>query len=352
MFIKIGDEFKKFDGFQKKLAETVHIIFDNSEITCSLDHRFKTPENTDIYAKDLVRGSKVKNSTFDISQVVQIVNTGSKIVYTPLNVDGALYETTNGVIHHNCSFIGSSNTLISGNVLEKLVEMEPVETLFDDLSLSIYKKPEPGHFYVMGCDPASGVGGDYACIQVIDIFDKYHMEQVATYRSNTVKAGPFARIIDQISKMYNNAYFIIENNEVGKQVTEEVWYTLENPNLLNTEKAGKGLGTKADKRSKLDACLELQRVIDAGILIIHDGVTIAELSRFEELHPNVFAAAKGNHDDTVSALYWAVYATLQPEIDMDNIRVKKEVKIEDNMTVDMMADALEYNGEDFWSDFK
>jgi hypothetical protein len=54
----------------------------------------------------------------------------------------------------------------------------------------------------------------------------------------------------------------------------------------------------------------------------------------------------------VSALYWAVYATLQPEIDMDNIRVKKEVKIEDNMTVDMMADALEYNGEDFWSDFK
>jgi hypothetical protein len=152
--------------------------------------------------------------------------------------------------------------------------------------------------------------------------------------------------------MYNNAYFIIENNEVGKQVTEEVWYTLENPNLLNTEKAGKGLGTKADKRSKLDACLELQRVIDAGILIIHDGVTIAELSRFEELHPNVFAAAKGNHDDTVSALYWAVYATLQPEIDMDNIRVKKEVKIEDNMTVDMMADALEYNGEDFWSDFK
>ena len=77
---------------------------------------------------------------------------------------------------------------------------------------------------------------------------------------------------------------------------------------------------KSDKRSKLDACLELQRVVDAEILTIHDGVTIAELSRFEEQQSNVFKAAKGNHDDTVSALYWAVYATLQPEIDMDNIR--------------------------------
>lgn len=78
-------------------------------------------------------------------------------------------------------------------------------------------------------------------------------------------------------QMYNNAYFIIENNDPGKQVVEEIWYTLENPNLLNTEKAGKGLGTKSDKRSKLDACLELQRVVDAEILTIHDGVTIAEL---------------------------------------------------------------------------
>ena len=30
---------------------------------------------------------------------------------------------------------------------------------------------------------------------------------------------------------------------------------------------------------------------------------------------------------------------------------EEEVKQEDNMTVDMMADALEYN-DDFWSDFK
>ena len=91
--------------------------------------------------------------------------------------------------------------------------------------------------------------------------------------------------------------------------------------------------------------------MDADILKLNDGVTISELSRFEEHGANIFAAAKGNHDDTVSALYWAVYATLQPEIDMDNIKVKEEIKQEDSMTIDMMADAMEYN-DDFWSDFK
>ena len=351
MFIKLGDSYKKFEGFQKKAAESLHVIFDNSEIKCSVDHRFKTPEGVDIYAKDLKKGNTVQNVDFGVSTVVQVNKLGVNTVYTPLEVEGSLYQTTNGIIHHNCSFLGSSNTLVSGNTLEKLVESEPIETLFEDLSFNIYKKPQPGHFYVMGCDCATGVGSDYSCIQVVEIRSKTDMEQVAVYRSNTVQVGEYSRIIDQVSKMYNNCYYIIENNDAGKQVTEEVWYTLENTNLINTEKAGKGLGTRADKRSKLDACMELKRVLDTGILKLHDGVTIAELSRFEEQGQNTFAGAKGVHDDTVSALYWAMYATLQPEIDMDNIRVKEEVKLDDLRTIDMMADSLEYNN-DFWGDFK
>ena len=204
----------------------------------------------------------------------------------------------------------------------------------------------------MGCDCATGVGNDYCCVQVIKIVSKTEMYQVATYRSNTVKLGPFARIIDEISKMYNDAYFIIESNDTGKTVAEEVWYTLENMHLINTEKSSRGLGTLADKRSKLDACMELQRVMDNEFLHICDSKTIEELSRFEEQRPNVFAAAKGNHDDTVSALYWAMYATMQPEIDMDNIKqITNESNEENQMTVDMMVNEL--NGEDeFWGDFK
>lgn len=352
MFIKCGNEFKKFKGFQKKLADCLEIKFDNCDsVRCSIDHKFKKMDRQFIEAKDLKVGDIIQNTISSISEVSEIIDIGKQIVYTPVAVDGEEYEIIQGLINHNCSFIGSSSTLISGSILEKLVETEPVETLFDDLSLNIYEKPIPNAFYVMGCDCSTGVGGDYACVQVIKITSRTEMEQVATYRSNTVKPGAFARIIDYISRMYNNALFILENNDVGETVAEELWYTIQNDNLINTEKAGKGFGTKADKRSKLLACMELQRVMDAEILKIHDSVTIAELSRFEEQHPNVFAAAKGNHDDTVSALYWAVYATLQPDIDMDNIKVVEIEKESETATIDMMADSIEYN-DDFWGDFK
>lgn len=352
MYIKCGDDFKKFYGFDKHLAECLFIVFDNSQLKCSCDHKFISDTGKSVMAAVLKRGDKVRNADFSLSTVISVKKIGQNTVYTPVNVDGEYYQTINGLINHNCSFIGSSPTLISGNTIEKLIESEPVEVLFDDLSLNIYLKPKPGALYVMGVDCCSGVGGDYACIQVIEIRAKNDMEQAAMYRSNIVKPGEFSRKIDYISKMYNNAYYILENNDVGKQVAEELWYTLENTNMINTEKAGHGLGTKADKRSKLDACMELQRVMDAGFLKIHDAVTIKEISTFEEQNtPNVFKASKGNHDDTVSALYWAVYATMQPEIDMDNIRHVETVKEQDELTVDMMVDMNE-NNDNFWADFK
>ena len=352
MQIKIGDRFENFEGFSKKLADSCRVFFDNSILVCSKDHRFITPDDRCVFARDLKKGTAVRNSQFGVSTVILVEDLGMKEVFTPVNVENGYYETTNGLINHNCSFIGSSSTLIPGETLEKLVEMEPVEVMFEDMSFNVYFKPKPNALYVMGIDCASGVANDYSCIQVLEIRGRHDMEQVAMYRSNTVKIGEFSRRIDYISKMYNNALFILENNDVGKQVAEELWYTLENTNLINTEKAGKGLGTKADKRSKLDACMELQRVMTADILKVHDAVTISELSRFEEqTTANVFKAAKGTHDDTVSALYWAVYATMQPEIDLDNIKVIEETKIQDEMTIDMMADANEYNN-DFWADFK
>lgn len=352
MYIKCGDEFLKFEGFSKKLSESLDIVFDNSRLKCSVDHRFKDENGQDIFAKDLKRGDKIKNNQFGLSTVVQVTPIGQHTVFTPVNVEGGLYETLNGIVNHNCSFIGSSSTLVKGDILEKLTEKEPLEVRYEDLSFSIYEYPIPNALYVMGCDCATGVGNDYCCVQVIKIVSKTEMYQVATYRSNTVKLGPFARIIDEISKMYNDAYFIIESNDTGKTVAEEVWYTLENMHLINTEKSSRGLGTLADKRSKLDACMELQRVMDNEFLHIYDSKTIEELSRFEEQRPNVFAAAKGNHDDTVSALYWAMYATMQPEIDMDNIKqITNESNEENQMTVDMMVNEL--NGEDeFWGDFK
>lgn len=347
MQIQCNNEFKPFNGFNKKIARVFEIIFDNCKIKCSADHKFKS-NNTFIEAQNLLLGSTVDNTIHGKSIVLEISDLGIQTVITPLGVDGEVYSTVNGLINHNCSFIGSSQTLVDPNILGDLIQKEPIDYLYD-LEMCIYEKPIPGVLYVMGVDCATGVGGDYAALQVVKINSRTSMEQVCTYQSNLVNPGQFARIIDTTSKMYNNCYYILENNDVGRQVSEELWYTLENTNLINTDKHG--LGTRADKKSKLDACMELKRVIDAKILNIVDANTIAQLSRFEEVSPNVFKGAKGTHDDAVSSLYWAIYATMQPELDLDSCKVVTKNDINDNKTIDMMADES-YNSDEFWSDFK
>lgn len=348
MQIKLGDEFKPFDGFKKKVADTLEIIFNNCKLKCSKDHKIKSV-GTFIEAKDLKPGDIVDNLKYGTSIVTEIIDLGKQTVITPLAVDGSIYETTdNGLIHHNCDFLGSAQTLVDPNVLNDLIQKEPVEYMYD-LDMLIYEKPIPGALYVMGVDCATGVGGDYAALQVIKINSRHNMEQVCTYQSNTVNPGKFARIIDATSTMFNNCFYILENNDVGRQVSEELWYTLENTNLINTDKHG--LGTRADKKSKLDACMELKRLVDSKSLSIVDANTITQLSRFEEVSPNVFKGAKGTHDDAVSSLYWAVYATLQPEIDLDSCKVAIAKVDEDSKTIDMMADE-NYDSEEFWSDFK
>lgn len=347
MKIKCGSEFKNFEGFNKKVARVLKIKFDNCEIKCSDDHKFKSG-NKFIEAKSLLIGDIVDNNEYIKSIVIDIIDLGIQTVITPLNVDGKTYTTVNGLFNHNCSFIGSSQTLVDPNILADLIQKEPIDYMYD-LEMAIYEKPIPGALYVMGVDCATGVGGDYAAIQVVKINSRTSMEQVCTYQSNLVNPGQFARIIDTTSKMYNNCYYILENNDVGRQVSEELWYTLENMNLINTDKHG--LGTRADKKSKLDACMELKRVIDSKILKVVDVNTITQLSRFEEVSPNVFKGAKGTHDDAVSSLYWAIYATMQPEIDMDSCKVIVKEKLAENKTIDMMVDE-NYNSDEFWSDFK
>ena len=51
----------------------------------------------------------------------------------------------------------------------------------------------------------------------------------------------------------------------------------------------------------------LKRYADAGWLEIVDRNTIYELSKYEEIRPNIFQAPRGSNDDAVMALIWAVY---------------------------------------------
>lgn len=315
---------KKSHGYKFKLK-------DGRELSYSDNHRFMDG-NYEVYVESVKVGDKIAGS-----QVVAIEDVEDTF-YGPYSVRGHIYSTVDEdgkavQLHHNCEFMGSSTTLIDLDKLARLFPTEPIEYKYGYM-VSIWEEPVKGALYVMGVDTATGSGLDFSAVQVLKLTSRNKFEQVCTFHDDKITYTRFCQIVKDLSEWYNNAQIIIENNGPGGKLAEELWYTLDCQNIINTDPHG--IGTCANKSNKLEACLLLQKLINTDVLVLHDSATLKELSSFTEVSPNVFKASSNSHDDLVSALYWACYATIQPEIDLDNLKVdleKRQVEEEVPQTV-------------------
>jgi len=205
---------------------------------------------------------------------------------------------------YDCKFLGSSNTLIDPEILERIKPLDPIEQKMG-FNLHIFERPIEGQQYILGIDSAKGTGKDYSVIQVLKIVHEHEIKQVAMYRFNTVETQDFAEICISVSEFYNGAYMMVENNDVGGEVAKLIWYQYEYDKILNCDK--KGIGIRSTRASKLSANVLLKRYMDNGWLEICERNTLYELSRYEEVRPDVFKAPRGSNDDCVTSLLWGVY---------------------------------------------
>jgi hypothetical protein len=95
-----------------------------------------------------------------------------------------------------CSFIGSSSTLISGWKLKQLVHQLPIHT---HDGLSTYEKPKQGHSYVCIVDVSRGKGLDYSAFNIIDITEMPY-KQVCVYRNNLITPIDYADVVFRVLK--------------------------------------------------------------------------------------------------------------------------------------------------------
>ena len=116
-----------------------------------------------------------------------------------------------------CEFLGSSNTLINSRTISQLSSKEPI--FYNEDGLSLYENPQEDHYYCITVDTARGIGGDYSAFVVTDITEMPY-KVVATYRNNKVAPLLYPEIINKLGRDYNNAYILIENNDIGGQVVE------------------------------------------------------------------------------------------------------------------------------------
>lgn len=311
--IKTHKGYKDFVGVKKSISDnTVKIYFDNgSNIETTDSHLLLTKNDIFVKAKDVVVGEIVKSDNGIVVVVdKEIFNTPHRDFYDVVHVDGDDTYFTNGVVSHNCSFIGSSDTLISTQSLSNLVVKNPITTTE---YLKQYEKPKDGHTYCLIGDTGRGKNLDYSAFSVIDVTSMPY-KQVCTYRNNQIGAVDYAAVIGKIAKNYNESTVLLELNDLGQQVSDTLWMDLGYENILSTQTMGRsgkrisgGFGKNVDRgiftseKVKIIGCSILKLLIEQQQLIICDEATIAELKRFSKKN-NSYAAEKGAHDDTVMCL--------------------------------------------------
>lgn len=206
-----------------------------------------------------------------------------------------------------CEFLGSSHTLISGEVLKELESSTPERQMFVNGTtefVNIYSEAEEGHKYILSCDPAKD-GRDYFALHVIDI-TKFPFKQVVCGKLQ-IDYLLMPEFIFELANMYNTAFTIIENNEgAGQSIADTLKRDFEYENLY-FDRDGKGdkfkkyPGFRTNPKSRNQLLETLKLLIENNKLEINDEDTIFELQRFVLLRKK-FQAEDGFHDDLVMSL--------------------------------------------------
>jgi hypothetical protein len=247
-----------------------------------------------------------------LEKIISITKTNNNdYYYDALNVEKRNEYYTNDIVSHNCEFMGSSGTLISGAKLKELVYQDPI---FEKDSLIMYKKPVLQNIYACVVDVSRGKGLDYSAFHIIDI-TKMPYHQVCIFRDNMTTPIEYTKIIFEMCKLYNNAYALIEINDIGDQVASSLYEDYEYENMLFTEnngRSGKRLiagfsnkkadkGIRTTKSVKSVGCSMLKLLVEQNQLIVNDFQTIKELSTFSK-KANSWEAEPNCHDDLVMGL--------------------------------------------------
>lgn len=240
-------------------------------------------------------------------------------------------------------FIGSSATLISGSKLRSLAFFNP---MLQEDCLDIYDQPQPGRLYICTVDCAEGVEQDYSTINVLDVTESPY-KQVAKYRNNKIPLLFFPTVIYSIAQRYNEAFVLIETNNVGQQVVDILHYDLEYENIYKIQshnikgqsisggfKRNASFGIKTTKTVKKIGCANLKTLVESDKLIIPDFDTIAEMNTFVRIKDS-YAAEEGNNDDLVMGLVLFAWLTAQSYFkEATNIDIRKVLLQENNMLLD------------------
>lgn len=165
----------------------------------------------------------------------------------------------------------------------------------------MWKKPAPNRLYLVSCGVAKGANTDFHVANVWDATDwhtKGCYEQVAMFRRNDISVFDFKDKIIEISKKYNNAVAIVENNHLGHTVVHNMYFEDGYDNTWYDYDKGE-YGVNASVKTKPLALSYFKEDVERKRMIINSSDMINELSYFEEVKTGVFQARQVDHSMTI-----------------------------------------------------
>ena len=255
-----------------------------------------------------------------------------------------------------CEFLGSIDTLISPHKLRTLAYKTPVQS---NAGLDVYEQPQKDHTYFMCADVSRGTKNDYSAYVVFDV-TKVPYRVVAKFKDNEVKPMMFPQKIYHVARAYNQAFVLIEVNDIGEQVANAMQFDMEYDNLVMASMRGRAgqvmgggfsggkaqLGVRTTKAVKKIGCSNLKQLLETDKIIVEDFDCINELSTFI-VKGSSFEADDGCNDDLVACMFifgWATDQTYFKELTNNDIREQMFKEQQDQLEQDMAPFGFVVNG--------
>ena len=257
-----------------------------------------------------------------------------------------------------CEFLGSIDTLISSMKLKQLTYRTPIHS---NVGIDIHVRPEENRTYMLTADVSRGTANDYSAFVVFDVTEIPY-KIVAKFRDNEIKPLLFPTKIHEVAKAYNNAYVMVEVNDIGEQVANTLQFDLEYDNLVMASMRGRAgqvlgagfsggraqLGVRTTKAVKKIGCSNLKQLIEDNKLIVEDYDCVNELSTFISKGSS-YTADDGCNDDLVACMFmfgWATDQTYFKELTDNDIRMTMMREQQDALEQDMAPFGFILNGVD------
>jgi len=244
-----------------------------------------------------------------------------------------------------CDFVGSTNTLVNSAKLKCLSWVSPVEKTND--GLMIYDQPKKDHTYVITVDTARGQGKDYSAFAVVDITDPPY-KVVAKFRNNLISPLVYPTVIKSVAEKYNQAFCLVEINDIGQQVADILHRDLEYEHVLMTVYKGRAgqqisggfggggtsLGVRTTTPVKKLGCSVLKSLVENDKLIIEDVDMVNEMITFVAKGQS-FEADEGHNDDLAMCLVLFGWLTRQDYFkNLTNLDIRTDIYNEEMQRIE------------------